>query len=205
MSIGLTIPGCSSLHRMRPDLKLLGLAVAGTGLFLVPDWKPLAVCLAAVVAVYPAARLPPRVLLAQLRPVLWIVLLLLVSQVVLEGWRAGLAVSLRFVCLVLLASLLTLTTTVSDMIESLEAAFQPLRHVGLSPARVSFAVSMALRFIPVLSDVAAEVQEAQRARGVDGNPVAFAVPMILRTLAMADHVAEAIEARCYDPQAGRIE
>ena len=39
------------------------------------------------------------------------------------------------------------------------------------------------------------VREAQRARGLDRHPLALAVPLVLRTLKMADEVAEAIEAR----------
>lgn len=189
--------------RISTGWRLLGLALAATGLFLMPGWQGLTACLAAVLATGAALGILPRTLLRQLRPVLWIMLPLLGSQIVLAGWQAGLVVGVRLACLILLGALLTLTTSTTEMMESLERGLQPLRHVGFSPGRISFTLSMALRFIPVLSGIAQEIRDAQRARGNGGSAVAFAVPMILRTLQTADHVAEAIAARGYDPQAGQ--
>ena len=60
---------------------------------------------------------------------------------------------------------------------------------------VSLALSLTLRFIPVLAQVVQDVQEAQRARGLERNLVALAAPVIVRTLKMADDVADAIDAR----------
>ncbi len=187
--------------RLSPAGRLLGLAVTVTGLFFVPGWPALAACLAAVLSLGALLGVSPPRLLRQLRPMLWVMLPLLGSQVVLAGWQAGLAVGLRLACLILLGALLTLTVSMTEMIEALERALWPLRRAGLNPARISFSIAMALRFIPVLGAIARDVRDAQRARGHGGSAVAFAVPMILRTLQTADHVAEAIAARGYDPQA----
>ena len=96
------------------------------------------------------------------------------------------------------ASLVTLTTKTSDLLASLERAMQPLRPIGVNPEKVSLAISMVLRFIPVISTVASEIRDAQRARGLDQSIVAMVVPLIIRTLKMADDVADAIDARSFD-------
>ena len=57
---------------------------------------------------------------------------------------------------------------------------------------------MVLRFIPVIAQVAHEIRDAQRARGLDRSIVAMVVPLIIRTLKMADDVADAIDARSFD-------
>ncbi len=57
---------------------------------------------------------------------------------------------------------------------------------------------MVLRFIPVIATVASEIRDAQRARGLDRSILAMIVPLIIRTLKMADDVADAIEARSFD-------
>ncbi len=49
--------------------------------------------------------------------------------------------------------------------------------------------------MPVLASVAADIREAQAARGLDRSVFALAVPLTLRTLRMADEIAEAIDAR----------
>ena len=85
------------------------------------------------------------------------------------------------------------------MIEALQGGLVWLRAIGVNPAKVSLAISLALRFIPVLAAVTSEVREAQRARGLDANILAIAVPVVVRTLKMADDIAAAIEARSYDP------
>ena len=53
--------------------------------------------------------------------------------------------------------------------------------------------------IPVLGQVTTEVREAQSARGQSRNIVAVAIPVVVRTLKMADAVSEALDARGYDP------
>ena len=55
------------------------------------------------------------------------------------------------------------------------------------------------RFIPLLFDQFAEIREAQRARGLDRNIFALLMPLMIKTLKMADNLTEAIEARGYDP------
>lgn len=61
-------------------------------------------------------------------------------------------------------------------------------------------LSMVIRFIPMMMREAQEVLEAQRARGLDRNAIALLMPLLIKTLKMADDLSEAIEARGYDPE-----
>ncbi len=97
-----------------------------------------------------------------------------------------------------MAVLVTFTTRVSDMIETVERAIAPLAPLGVNPAKVSLTLSLALRFIPLLADRYTEIREAQRARGLDRNIFALLMPLMIKTLKMADNLTEAIEARGYD-------
>jgi biotin transport system permease protein len=60
-------------------------------------------------------------------------------------------------------------------------------------------LSLALRFIPLLFDKFEEIREAQRARGLERSVVALLMPLLIKTLRMANDLTEAIEARGYDP------
>lgn len=84
------------------------------------------------------------------------------------------------------------------MMETLERFFSFLRPFGVHPAKISLALSLTLRFIPVLGQITQDVREAQKARSLEGNLIAAAIPVIVRTLKMSEDVAAAIEARCYD-------
>lgn len=192
-------PGNSFLHAMRPGAKLLALAAAGTGVFLLPGLPAILAVILTVLAVYAATGLGLATAWAQLRPVLLVFAILFAAQVFIAGWLTGAFFIARFATLLLLAGLLTLTTRVSDMVAAMEVGFQVLRPLGLNPSKISLALALALRFIPVLAQITGEVREAQRVRGLDGSIIAVAIPVIVRTLRMSDAIADAIEARGYNP------
>lgn len=192
---GLYRAGGSPLHRLSPGPKLLGLIGLGTLLFAVAA-LPLAVAaLIAVLALFALARIPLPVLFAQLRPALVVLAVLFVAQLVIDGWMPAALLVTRFATLILAASLVTLTTRTADLVATLERAMAPLRYVGVDTARISLAISLAIRFIPAIGTAVEEVREAQRARGRDRPTILMLVPIIVRLLKMADEVAEAIDAR----------
>lgn len=198
MTLGLYVPRESPLHRLRPAPKLVAVLVAGVVVFWVRDWRVLLALLALTLSLYGLARLGWRASWVQLRPSLGVLLFLFVVQSLLADVESGAVTVLRFGVLLLLSSLVTLTTRVSDLLAALERAMQPLARVGVNPAKVSLAVSLTLRFIPVVVQTVGDVRDAQRARGIEKNMVALTVPVIVRTLKMADDVADAIEARSWE-------
>jgi hypothetical protein len=70
--------------------------------------------------------------------------------------------------------------------------------LGVNPAKVSLALSLALRFIPLLYAQVHDIREAQRVRGLERNFTAIAVPLLVRTLRMANDLTDAIEARGFN-------
>lgn len=201
MSLGLYIPGSSPVHRLGAGAKLLGLVALGAAGFVLRTPWSLSALLAFVLALCALARLPARSLWAQLRPLSVLIAVLLAFHVWVNGVEAGTVAVLRIAVLLLAATLVTLTTRVSDLLETLERVLRPLRFVGLSPAKVSLVLSLTLRFLPLVFALAAEVREAQRARGLHHNPFAILSPLLVRSLRMADAFTEAMEARGYDADA----
>ena len=198
MIAGLYIDGNSVLHRAQAGPKILAMVALGTGVFMVPDWPVVSLVLASVIALYRLSGFGWRVIIAQIRPMAWLLAIFFAVQLWLNDWQAGLLVITRIAAIVMFASLITLTTKTSDMLGSLERALRPLKPLGVNPEKVSLAISMVLRFIPVIATVASEIRDAQRARGLDRSILAMIVPLIIRTLKMADDVADAIEARSFD-------
>ena len=192
-------PGHSPIHKLSPGVKILAIMIGGTGLFLVENLGIVAVALAAVIALYKIAGLSATQVWNQIRPVLWILIFFLGLQWWLAGASVAVFVVLRLATLLLLAGLVTLTTRASDMIESLTSGLRFLRPLGVNPAKVGLAISLALRFIPVLAQITTEVREAQKARGMEHSIVAVAMPVAIRMLKMADDISDAIDARGYRP------
>lgn len=195
---GLYHPGASVIHRLPPGVKLLALAVIGTAMFLTQSLTVAGLFLAAVLLLYALAGVPLALLAAQMRPLLWVLAILFGAQWLIDSLPGAVFMVARLAGLILLAALVTLTTRSSAMIETLTRALGPLRALGVNPARVGLTLSLAMRFIPVLAAITAEVREAQAARGLDRSVMALAVPVLLRLLRMSDDIAEAIDARSYD-------
>ncbi|ALK08347.1 energy-coupling factor transporter transmembrane component T family protein [Blastochloris viridis] len=196
----LYFPGDSVLHRAPAGVKLLALAGLGTALFLTTAlWilVPAAVVAAAVLA---ALRPPRERVRRQLAGVAVLIAVVAVLAALSSGLHHGAVVASRFSALVVAALVVTLSTRSADMLEAIERALAPLDRRGLvDAARVSLAVSLVLRFVPGILGHYREVREAQAARGLDANPLALIVPLVVRTLKDADDVAAAIEARGFPP------
>ncbi|WP_197918750.1 energy-coupling factor transporter transmembrane component T family protein [Thiosulfatihalobacter marinus] len=192
-------PGTSVLHRLPPAPKLLALMIGATVMFLNENLLLTAAAAMAVLALYLLAQLSLKQALAQLRPLVWIFAIFFVLQWVFSGLELAAYVVLRLAALILLASLVTLTTRSSDMIDTLTRALRILKPIGANPAKIGLAISLALRFIPVLAQITADVREAQKARGLERSVIAVAMPVAIRTLKMADDISDAIESRGYRP------
>ncbi len=205
MSLALYIHAASPLHRLAPGIKVAALVIAGLLVFLVDNPAWLMAILVVVILLYAIARVPLRTAARQLRPFVLLIGLIFVFHGLFTSWTLGFLVVLRFAVLVLLGMLVSFTTRVSDMIETIESALAPLRALGVNPEKVSLALSLALRFIPLLYSQVQEIREAQRVRGLERNLAAIAIPLLVRTLKMAGDLTDAIEARGFDGNGPKTE
>ncbi|MCF8479228.1 MAG: energy-coupling factor transporter transmembrane protein EcfT [Rhodospirillum sp.] len=198
MIAGMHVPGVSVLHRAPVGLKLLTLAALGAGLFFVANPWILGTCAVFAFLAYPACGLGWGRGWAQIRALTFFLVLIAGSQAWLAGWASAAEVSARLLTLVLCATLVTFTTPLSALMETLERTLAPLRPLGVHPQALAFALTLTIRFIPVLMGLAQETREAMAARGRERAWFAMAVPLVIRALRMADQVAEAVEARGLD-------
>ncbi len=203
MTLALYVPRAGVVHRLPAGLKLLLLAALAVALFALPTLTAAGAALAGVLAVgLLVARLPVPALARQARAVRWWLLALVVVHWLTTDLRTGVHVALRLLALVLAAAVVTATTRVNDMVVVVERLCAPLRLVGVRPARVGLAITMALRFIPVLVERADRIREAQAARGGSPHGVralrTTVAPLLVQVLQMAHDVSEALDARGAD-------
>lgn len=196
MMHALSISGDSWVHRLSAGVKLLLLVLAGWGLMWVkrPEWLLLAFIV--VLVLFRLARLPMRGVWQRARLMVWFLLLIGAYVAWMQGWPEAMAAMLRLAALVMLGLLVTLTTSLSAMMDVVSMLLTPLERLGLLRAeRVALAFGMTLRMVPELYDQWNQIREAQAARGLESHPIALIVPMLVRTLRRADEMAEAIDAR----------
>ncbi len=132
-------------------------------------------------------------------------------KIYLEGLRTAAFMALRLVFLITGTSLLTLTTSPIELTDGIERLLRP---IGKEIAHeLAMMMTIALRFIPTLTEETDKIMKAQKARGADfetGNIIQKAkslipllVPLFISSFRRADELAMAMEARCYRGGAGR--
>ena len=187
----------SVLHRLPAGAKLAALVMVGAGVVALPTWwAPLAAMLL-VLAGYPAAGLG-REAVRQLRPLLWVVAAVAIFHAVVADGRAAVDVVASLLTVVLAAGLVTATTTSTELVEVTVGVLRPLRRFGADPERAGLMLALSIRSVSVVSALAYEIRDAQRARGLATSPRAFGVPLLVRSLRHGRRLGEALVARGVD-------
>jgi biotin transport system permease protein len=190
------------LHRLPAGLKLL--IVAGISITLLPvqDWQLLALGLAVIIGAYATLGRDAMRRLSLLKPIIPLLVIIGGLQCLSSRWEDGAGVVLRLLLMVLVADLVTMTTTMSALMDAVEPLFRLLRPLGVNSRKIALSVALVLRFIPVLLAEWRAREEAWRARSRRRVPLRIVALFLIATLRLADHVAEALDARGYG-RAGR--
>lgn len=186
----------------------IGLLVAySVALFCTENLLGLGVAAALLAAVASVGDVPVARLLREGAFAYLIVGFLLVYNVTASGWLAGIAVALRLLLLVWASLLLTALSTPAELSEGLRRLFSPLGRLGLPVRDFATSLSIALRFMPPLSEGLRAVRAAQASRGAAFEEAGLVrrlraygglmVPVLVGLFRRADRLAAAMEARCY--------
>ncbi|HEX5919397.1 MAG TPA: energy-coupling factor transporter transmembrane protein EcfT [Nocardioides sp.] len=193
--LGLHRPGTTWLHRLPAGAKLIGLMLASVLVVAVSGPAPALafVGVAAGLLVWSGARLGRT-----LHAMRW----LLLSAAILgawtvwqDGWPRAVEVVADLVALILLATTLTVTTPVDEVMDAVAHGLRPLRRVGVDPEAVALAFSLMLRAIPTTIVLAEESRDAAVARGLERSPRARLIPLAVRVVARARDTGDALHAR----------
>ncbi|WIM66801.1 energy-coupling factor transporter transmembrane protein EcfT [Corynebacterium breve] len=194
--LGAYVPGNSAIHRLPASAKLVGLIAF---IIVVAIWAKTptqaGIALAIVVIGYLIARIPLRTAAEQTLPVLPFLLIIGAFQVWQASWFEAVALVVGLFASVAAATLLTLTTTIAELMESLESALRPFERFGLPVETISLALSLTIRLIPLMLSTVNEVLEARKARGAGFSVAAFGTPVVIRSIRRARQLGEALMAR----------
>ncbi|MDF1532460.1 MAG: energy-coupling factor transporter transmembrane component T [ANME-2 cluster archaeon] len=210
--IGIYGHGRSYLHLLDPRTKLV--LMVGMSLLIYAARPPaLIVLLGLVLLLSRACGLPYARLVQGLRPVLVFFGLIFLMHVLftpgaplidglhvpaLEGIVGGSVLVLRFILLILYTSMLTYTTSPSDLNYALLFFLRPLGTFG---SDLAFMTGTAMTFIPELFREKDTISRAQAARGYQPRGLkgftALVVPLLHRSFRKVDELSDALESRCF--------
>jgi biotin transport system permease protein len=193
--------GNGILHRMPTGPKLLLILAGVLGVSLLPsEWWAAGVAGVVTVLFYAFAGLGDgmlgmRELARQVVGLRWLIVITLSAQLIFVGPEQAVSNSARVTAAIVLAGLLVLTTRVSDLLDAFERGLRPLERLRFDSERAAILLTVTLSTVPVLTRLAREVREAQRARGARAGLRSFAVPFLIVSLKHADQLGEALSAR----------
>lgn len=193
--LGAYQPGTTPLHRMSAPVKLTGLLIIGLTLAIIPGWRSALIALALVIVIAAIARMRAGRLLRSVLGLLIILASLAAYLTWQQGWERAVSVVGDLLALALLATIVTSTTPVDEVLDTVTRALQPFRRVGVNPDQVALAFSLMLRAIPTTLQIAQETRMAARARGLQRDPRALLRPMVIRVVGNARTTGEALHAR----------
>lgn len=134
-------------------------------------------------------------------------------QIYWDAFFQSAYIVLRLIMMISITTVLTSTTKPLDLTYSLEWYLIPLRVVKFPTHEVAMTISIALRFIPTILDETNRIMKAQSSRGADFERgglikrfkaiISLIVPLFISAFERSGQLAEAMEARGYDPRAKR--
>ncbi len=120
---------------------------------------------------------------------------------------------MRLVLMIALTLILTASTRPLDLTYAIEWYLTPFKVIRFPTHEVAMTMSIALRFIPTLLDETLRIMKAQASRGVDfvhgklnekiRAMVSLIVPLFISAFQRSEELANAMEARGYNPSAKR--
>lgn len=194
--ISLTSPVRTAAHGWPAGGKLLALCLATTGLFLVHNLVFQGAAFALCLTIY---ALPGRLFFvagfSRLRMLWPFLALIFVWHVVTGTPGQGAVIALRMISAVALANLVTMTTTLGQMIAVVRWLAAPLRRFDISTRPLEIAIAMVVRFTPVLAQKGQALGQSWRARSPRRPGWKIIMPFTLLAIDDAEHVADALRAR----------
>jgi len=230
ITIGQYYAAKSPVHRLDPRVKILLTLAVLVLMFLCKAFLALGLAAFVTVGVILLSRVPLNMIWKSIRPLVFIIFFTAIlnlffnqeGNVLVSWWRfqitdSGLAIAafmaLRIICVVVVGSLLTYTTTPTMLTDAIERLLSPLSIFKIRAHTLAMMMTLALRFIPVLIEETERIMNAQKARGADFESggllsrakamVSIFVPLLISAFRRAYELAFAMECRCYTGGEGR--
>ena len=233
VAFGQYYPAKSFVHNMDPRAKIVLVIAYIVAIFLAKNFLGLAAVILFLILVVILARVPFGRVLRSVKMVLFLIIFTAILNLffyssnselhilwqwkfITISWEAiinMLFLALRLFLLVMGTTILTLTTTPVSLTDGIESLLTPLKWIRFPVHELALIMSIALRFIPILTDETNRIIAAQKARGADFETgglikrakamIPVLVPLLVSAFRRAEDLGDAMDARCYSGAKGR--
>ena len=228
MTFGRYISGTSPLHRLDPRTKILCSLVLATLIFTCDSPVFLGGFVLVLFFAPALIGLPLSVTSSLQRSLLPLLTLVFVLNAVVtpgdplqvfsypvgfisvEGFTRGGLLALRLNTITFLFAWLSICTSPSELSDSLNVLLKPLRRLGVPTQDLTLALTVALRFVPIVFTEAERIHHAQVSRGAQISGVhrltrfiPVLMPLFVAAFTRAEKLTQTLESRGYRHRAAR--
>lgn len=230
IALGQYMPLDSIVHKMDPRSKIMIMLFLMIAIFIPAGVLGYVIIGAFIIFSLYLSKLTISYALRSMKPMIWMMcFLLIINILVLKtgtplldlGWFTiysdavyqTLYIVVRLMLMIIITTILTATTKPLDLTLGIEKLLKPFEKIGLPAHIIAMMISIALRFIPTLIEETQRIMNAQASRGVDLENgtikekimaiLSLIVPLFVSAFDRADQLANAMEARGYDPSRTR--
>ena len=136
-----------------------------------------------------------------------------IFTITIGGIWQSLFIALRLVLIIIISSMLTYTTSPTNLTAAIERLLRPLNIIKVPVHELAMMMTIALRFIPTLLEETEKIMNAQKARGADMESggviqrakamIPILIPLFISSFRRAFELATAMDCRCYTGGQGR--
>lgn len=233
ITIGQYVPTGSFIHRLDPRIKLLVFTILVLAIALNTSYLGNALGLLLSIYLFWASKIPISYGLSGIKPAIPFIIILAVLQLIFQGnvfsggkvffeygfilitsesIRLVIVSAVRFVEIILLSSVLTLSTSTTDLTHAIQSLLSPLKKVKFPVHEISLIITIAIRFVPTFAIEMEKMMKAQASRGADfgsgewwriiqrtKDMLPIIIPLFNIALSRAEDLILAMESRCYTP------
>lgn len=223
ITLGQFFPGNSVIHKLDPRMKLILVVFYIVILFVMKSALSYLLATMFTLTLMILSKISFKTYFKGLKPLLIIVIItgiinlfygkgdplvqFWVFKITADGILNASKMILRIALLVISTAMLTYTTSPVLLTGGLEQLLSPLKVIKVPVHEFSMMITIALRFIPTLTEETDKIISAQKARGADfesGNLLKrvkaiapIIIPLFISSFRRADELAVAMECRCY--------
>lgn len=229
ITFGQYFPGTSPIHKLDPRFKIILTIALIVGVYTAQNIFGFAFVTVFLAIMIFISQIRASLIFKSIKPIIFIICFTSVINlfyakggaefdlgfviVTEKGIYTAVFMAFRLIFMVITASLLTYTTSPIALTGGIERLLSPLKLIRVPVHEIAMMMTIALRFIPTLSEEADKIIMAQKSRGADFESgsifkrisalVPILVPLIVSAFRRADELAMSMECRCYNGGDGR--
>ena len=229
ITLGQFFPAKSPVHRLDPRAKIVLIFALIVFLFVANNFASLALVVAFIIVAMLCSGVPIKMYLKSMKAILFIIVFtsvlnlfygtgeplvqIGVLKITLDGIEKAIFIAIRVASLIFVSSVLTFTTSPTELTDALEKIMKPLKIIKVPVHEIAMMMTIALRFVPTLMEETDKIMSAQKARGADMESggviqrvkalIPVLIPLFVSAFRRAYDLAMAMECRCYRGGEGR--